>query len=460
MIVRRFVVAGLTLCLATSLTAGCSSASSDEDSSDDELVQDETLYDAIIVGAGVAGLTAAKDLTKAGRSFLVLEAQNRIGGRALVETKKFSVPIDYGAAWLHGVPTNPLVAIADGLGFRRADTNLSGPIYVGNRPATPEEEQACSKTFEDLEHAMSKAVERGEDPPVSSLLPASAPCADVVGDNVGRYESGAEVNETSAIDSASFEAEDDDFIREGIGTFVAAYGKDVPVRLNAEVTKISWSKPDDLKVTTKSNHTFRARRILTTVSTGVLAAGKIAFEPPLPDWKKEAIAALPMGVLNKVVMEFQSDVFGSVPESSWVLWDGPGANNMAWVIKPLGAPIAVGFYGGAQAREFERSDEAALSNAKEVLRQMFGDQIDAKLKASDITKWASTPWSLGSYSAARPGGSKMHAVMAQPVDDRLFFAGEACGPPRFNGSLAGAYESAKQASALMVKSLGGAKTAN
>jgi len=410
-------------------------------------------HDVIIVGAGLAGLTAARQLGHAGLDVLVLEAQDRIGGRALADTTTFSVPIDYGAAWLHGLETNPLDEIADKLGFHRIDTNLDGPIFVGNRPATEEENKACEEAWEQMERAMDAAVEAGQDPAVAELV-KDAPCAELMMDNIARFESAAEAEDTSVMDAASFASDDDDFVREGIGAFVAAYGKDVPVRLSSLVTKIHYD-PRGVTVELASGERFQGKRLLVTVSTGVLAAGRIAFDPPLPQWKLDAIAALPMGLLNKVVLEFKADIFGDTPSNSWVLWDGPGRDNIAFVIKPLDAPIAVGFHGGQQARDFEKDDTAALAHVQGALRQMYGPRVDTELLRTGLTHWGSNPYTLGSYSAARPGGSRMHTVLAQPVGDRLFFAGEACARPIYNGSLAGAYESAMDASTLIIASLKG-----
>jgi monoamine oxidase len=277
-------------------------------------------------------------------------------------------------------------------------------------------------------------------------------------DNVARFESAAEAEETSVMDAASFASDDDDFVREGIGAFVAAYGKDVPVRLKSVVTNIRYD-PAGVTVELATGERFHGKRVLVTVSTGVLAAGKIAFDPPLPQWKLDAIAALPMGLLDKVVIEFKTDIFGDTPVNSWVLWDGPDRDNIAFVIKPLGAPIAVGFHGAQQARQYEKDDAAALAHVQGALRQMYGPRVDSEVSRTGLTHWGSNPYSLGSYSAARPGGSRMHAVLARPVDDRLFFAGEACARPIFNGSLAGAYESAVDASALIIASLKGNKPA-
>lgn len=408
-------------------------------------------HDVIIVGAGLAGLTAAKQLDQAGLDVLLLEAQDRIGGRALADTTTFSVPIDYGAAWLHGLETNPLDEIADQMGFHRVDTNLDGPIFVGNRLATEEENHACEEAYEQIEKAMDAAVAAGHDPAVADVV-KDAPCSELMMDNIARFESAAEAEETSVVDAASFASDDDDFIRESIAAFVEAFGKDVPVRLNSVVTRIRYDR-EGVTVELASGERFEGKRVLVTVSTGVLAAGKIAFDPPLPQWKLDAIAALPMGLLNKVVVEFKSDIFGDTPSNSWVMWDGPGRDNIAFVIKPLDAPIAVGFHGGQQAREFEKDPAAALAHVQGALRQMYGPSVDSELLRTGLTRWGSNPYFLGSYSAARPGGSRMHAVMARPVADRVFFAGEACARPIHNGSLAGAYESAIDASTMIIANL-------
>lgn len=415
--------------------------------------------DVIVVGAGLAGLTAAKELKAAGREVLVLEATARIGGRALTDDRSFSVPIDLGAAWLHGVEQNPLVALADRAGFRRVDTQLEAPFFIGSRPATAEEIRRFGAESAQVDEAMHAAAERGKDVAASEFLTAGLTFRDLIGANIGPLESGAEIEDTSSVDAGLFESDNDDFLAEGIGAFVAALGRDVPVRLSTPVTRIDYGGSEVVVATSRG--TFRARRALVTVSTGVLAAGKIAFEPPLPERKKAAIAALPMGLLNKVIFEFKREVFPrSAQANSWVLHDGPGSDDMAFAIRPFGANIAVGFFGGKRAWELERAgDAAAIRIARERLVQMYGPRIAWEVKRVRVTHWGRNPWTLGSYSAAKPGQAKMRDVLAEPVADRVFFAGEACSPPRFNGSLAGAYVSAQEASRKLLASLTARSTA-
>jgi len=409
--------------------------------------------DVIVVGAGLSGLTAARELTAAGRSVLVLEATARIGGRALTNSTTFGIPVDEGGAWLHGVDTNPLAPIVDEMGFQRVRTVLDAPFFIGDRPATPDEIGRFDETSERVEQAMEAAAEQGRDVAASDFLPPEAPFRELVAANIGPLESGAEVEDTSSLDSILFESGDDDFVAEGIGTFVGRFGKDVPVRLSSPVTRIAYQGQDVRVDTPKAS--FRARRVLVTVSTGVLAAGKIAFDPPLPARKLAAIAGLPMGLLNKVIFELESDVFppSAIP-NSWVLHDGPGRDDVAFVVKPFGAPAAIAFYGGRRAWELEElGDQAAIDDATRRLKQMYGDRIEAVIRRVRVTHWGKNPWTLGSYSSARPGQSGMHEVLAEPVADRVFFAGEACGPPKFNGSLAAAYAAGVEASRKLLASL-------
>lgn len=436
-----------------------------------------SMPDVIVVGAGLSGLTTAKDLLRSGKTVLVLEATDRIGGRAHTD-RTFASPvergaqtwlhgIDLGAGWIHGADHNPLRGVADELGFTRTQSKLDGAVFVGSHRLSPSERAGFHAALQQTEDAMEKARHAGLDRPASEFLPKSSAYRFLVGANIGPLESGADIAQTSSVDAVAMDTDPDDFIREGIGNLVTRFGRDVPVQLNSPVTAIRYGAAADggVLVETAGGGTFRARRVVVTVSTGVLAARKIAFAPELPAWKWDAIRGLPMGLLNKIIFRFDGDVLPQEAVSEWVLHQqSPPPERgdpevMAFVVKPLGTNLIVGFFGGTQARRFEQlGDKAAADYAKSALAQMYGPELVARIRndQTKATHWGQNPWTLGAYSAALPGASKMHAELAKPVDDLVFFAGEAAGPVEFNGSLAAAYVAGLQASRAVQASLAAA----
>ena len=129
---------------------------------------------------------------------------------------------------------------------------------------------------------------------------------------------------------------------------------------------------------------------------------------------------------------------------------------MAFLIKPLGAPIVIGFHGGERARYFEKLGvEETLSATKERLTQMYGEAFSSFVdeSVSIVTEWGENPWTLGAYSAALPHRSAERQILARPIMDRIFFAGEACGPIELNGSLGAAYSSGLSVASAIHQSL-------
>lgn len=459
----------------------------------------ELRYDAIIVGAGVAGLTAAKVLRGAGLDILVLEATDRIGGRAVttdaVGKGAFEAPIDLGGAWIHGVRTNPLTPIAVGMGFRttRTDVDAAQHLFFNGRFALPDEVKAFEEAYTVFEGKLEEAMARdGDDTPgkegrrhanAGDYLDAIADgkldektrrlLVRLVALNAGPLEGGTELAHSSVEDATDFISEDDDFVDQGYGTFVEKYGADVKpfVRLGSPVTKVN-TKSVGVIVETDKGEVFTASKVLVTVSTGVLIEKNITFDPPLPKSKLDAIEALPMGVLDKVVLQFNTaDVFPEqehqLLKNTWLLYGGgdeQGKEDLAFVMRPLDTNIAVGFFGGAWAKELEAQPDkgkkamvdiamAAMTRMCKATRDPSKCNLERALLSSQTTAWHTDPWTLGAYSAALPGMAKMREELSEPVNHIVYFAGEACFNSTYNGSFAGAYNSALRAANAMIDCL-------
>lgn len=422
--------------------------------------------DVIVVGAGWAGLSAARQLIDNGIKTKVLEAREEIGGRIRTDETSLSIPFDHGAAWLHswrddqGNPVNPLTAKAIAAGIELSETTLTSTLFIGDRKANPQELAAFQATLEKYDALISEAAEKGVDVPISELLPNDGdPFAALAQKDLGELDMAQSLKVISSKDTGDQVMNGHDALpATGQLAILKATVGEVPVDTNVPVKKVKQTATG-FEVTTANGDVLRARRVLLTVSTGILASGKIEFDPPLPKWKTDAIRALPMGVLDKVAIEFDTDVFtldgAPMTVNDWVMSDpkdGSGAG--AFLMKPFGANIAVGFAGGNDALELEKkSDAEMVEHFMSKLRKVFGTSIDEHVKNTVVTRWAKDEWTLGSYSYAKPGMASMREKLAEPVGDRLYFAGEATAPAANAQMIHGAHESGLAAAAALIESL-------
>ncbi|MEM9277967.1 MAG: NAD(P)/FAD-dependent oxidoreductase [Pseudomonadota bacterium] len=411
--------------------------------------------DVIVVGAGTAGLSAAKSLMHAGLEVVVLEAQGHVGGRCVTDTSVFDTPFDRGGSWLHSAEINPLAQLANDAGVRLHKKPWRWEQVISNGRKLNEQEVSAYVSYQDsMWEAVHEASKDDTSDVIEDLLPRS-PWKDTARHFVAQMLGGdAEV--TSATDSARYgDAEGDWLVSGGLGAFVKSLHADVPVKLNCPVSKIDYSGNDVQAVT--PDGTVKADYLVVTVSTGVLSAETIMFNPVLPDQKRTAIGQLPNGLLNKIGIEFDPH-WKEVHEGYMADYHSDGNAFCTLLFGFFNTNLAVGFVAGSFADLLEQEGEgAAQSFCLEGLRELFGNDVTKHVIRTTETAWRNNPATIGSYSYASPGCADARSVLAEPVDDRLFFAGEATMQDAF-ATVHGAYLSGKNVAREIIERHSSGKT--
>ncbi|MDO8883952.1 MAG: NAD(P)/FAD-dependent oxidoreductase [Pseudotabrizicola sp.] len=382
--------------------------------------------DVVIVGAGAAGLGAAKALRAAGQTVAVLEAMDRIGGRAWTTTTDFGVPFDIGCAWLHAADRNPFFADARAAGWTLQHHDMTlDHLWFGSRRASDAEMAQMREAEEAL--AACVAAHEGPDDRLSSVI---ANCHYLRANSTfaGPMDFGADDDEISISDfKLAADLDPNYFTKEGFGALIHHWGADVSVTLNAPVRQISYDGPG---VTVSGPFgQIRARAVIVTVSTGVLQYDGIRFDPPLPPAHLEAIFDLPMGLLTKIPLAVSGTRLGLEPFDD-LLIERHARHDLFFLAFPFDLDLMVGFVGGDFAWEIEAAGpEAAVDFATDRLADIFGSDIRGHITHGCMTRWSAERHVRGAYAVARPGKSAARTTLAEPVADRIWFAGEALAGP-------------------------------
>jgi len=407
--------------------------------------------DVVIIGAGIAGIEAAKTLHDKGISFVVVEANNRIGGRVYTDNDIFGVPFDIHAHWMIYPSGNPLIRYGKNSGFDVYRDPRVSKSFVGNREATEEEYRDLGETYGLFDKKIKASANRvtGDDDNVRTALGEDffkRPWGYTVASNWGVWGMAQNSRDYSPKDWWNSVGGGQHFCREGYGTLVAHYGQEVPVSLGTWVKEIDW-QGDGVKVITLSG-TIKARAVILTVSVGVLAKNHIKFTPELPVDKQEAIDGIDMAVMDYIGLQFTEDVFGFGADV-YVDQQQRDENGVGYMANMSGTNLVYAYVGGDQAKALENEGmEAAVTYGLDGMKSMLGNDIEKKFIKGYATATGKWPFFEGSYSTAKPGKQPMRAVLRQTLADKLFFSGEACHPTQWatvNGGLNAGKISANQA---------------
>lgn len=406
-----------------------------------------------IVGAGAAGLSAAALLREHGVACLLLEARDRIGGRAFTASEALGTPFDLGASYLHAVDQgNPWMGIARAQGEPTVADPRRRLLFDAGAAVDADREAGFGAAAGRAWQAIAAAAHDHRPHALADLLPRATMADHYVAALMGPWLCGEDTDRLDAQDFIAARHGEDRLVPGGYGRLVARFGAGLPVRLDCPVRELR-TRRDHVDLVTGQG-TLRASRVILTVPLGVLAAERIRFDPPLPAAVLAALDGLPMGQLMKVGIAFDRDPFGH-GDTFYATAPPRGERSILYLARPFGHDHAMAFVGGSLAREIGAMPPADARNAVTApLVEMLGTGVRAQIGNCLVSDWHRDRWAQGSYAVARPGMAGTRAALRVPWSERLRYAGEAAAGDGWHATVAGAYLSGRDAARAVVDDLG------
>jgi monoamine oxidase len=410
-------------------------------------------FDVVIVGAGAAGIAAARRIAAAGHKYVVLEASDRWGGRCFTDRRTFHIPYERGARWIYMPNANPITTLAIKTGLDIYAVSPGQRLRVGRRNAREGEMEDFLANLLRCNRAISDATTRGSvDVSCAQALPKDlgdwGPTIEYVLGDLGR---GKALSNISAMDFAkSAEREVAAVCRQGLGTLLGKLAFGSPIQFSSPVTRIQWG--GRLVEAETRGTVITARAAIVTASTGVLASRKINFQPGLPARHAEAIGKLALGSYERVAIEFAGNPLG-LQSDELVFEKAAHPRTAALLANVSGSRLSVIDVAGKLAADLAEDGEAALTTfAVDWLAGLFGSDLKRAIKRTHATRWVKEPWVLGAFSAASPGGQWARTALSESLSERLWFAGEAVHETLW-GTVGGAWEAGERAADAAIKRL-------
>ena len=401
----------------------------------------EAEYDVIVVGAGAAGIGAARRLTAAGKRTLVVEARDRVGGRT--NTVDFhGHPYDLGAQFLHSASLNPMVGIAEGMGRRVERTRLdwnSSRIPDRYGEADRKEIVGTVEAFFELMDGPHDA-----DPSVADLLDRLPdqryrPFVEAI----WTWISSREAELCSAKDAARYNDTMEDWqVEGGYGSLILALSEGLEIALSCPVSVIRRTA-GGVEIESARGR-LSAQQAVVTLPSNILIDEAVRFEPGLPSEILEAVHAVPMGSAGKLLFRI-AEPHPDLGKGARLRASVTDRGTPSYHVSVFGAPILMGFFGGNAAKELEAAGTAAWADhAMEGLKSLLGSDVEKHLADPLTTGWSADPYSQGAYSAGTAGKAHLRPRLSEPFDERIFLAGEHTSVDFFS-TVHGAYLSGERA---------------
>jgi monoamine oxidase len=408
--------------------------------------------DIVVIGAGAAGIAAARRIMAANRRVIVVEATGQIGGRCRTDTTTFDVPFDRGARWMHNPDSNPMIKAARNTGLNISSAPVGHKIRIGRRNARAGETEEFLAAVVRANRAIDEASRGRADVACASVLPKDlGDWAGTVEFVLGANATGKDLKDISVIDRARAQDRNAAIAcRQGLGTLITKLGEQVPLTLSTPANRISWSGRD-VTVETPAGK-IAARAAIITVSSNVLAAGNIKFTPEIPKRHLDAAAKLSLGSYDHIVLQLPGNPLGLVRDD--IIIEQSNSTRTALLFANVaGSSLCSIDVAGSFGRELASQGEPAMiAFAIEWLSKLFGSEAASAVKKSSATRWNAAPFVLGAMSAAVPGGQPSRKILTEPIGC-MFLSGEATHETLW-GTVDGAWESGERAAEAALRRIG------
>ena len=406
----------------------------------------------IIIGAGAAGIGAGLQLKALGVPFIILEASDRIGGRAHTDNTSLSSKWDKGCSWFHCADINPLVGWADKLGtsYDKQDRSKNALYWSESRWLNPTESSSLNLNINKRFQEIYVAAKIGNDISISDI-PINNSFDAAVAEELVKLMCSEETHVTSAVGYGDYNDTGVNWmVTSGYGDLISRMAADAPIRINTKVSAISYQK-GGVRVETSSGQ-LNARAIIVTTSTNVLRSGQISLPAGPAQQILELMEDVPCGTYEKIAIEFEHYPLNTANNEAIWIQSYSDSNPTYFQIPPQKQPMLIAHVAGEQARELvEIGSQGMADFAIQKLTSVFGSNINKIISGTATTSWQSDPLIMGGYSYTRAGAGQNRRKMIELDTGEIVFAGEAFSLPWY-GTAHGAYQSGKDAASQLLES--------
>ena len=418
--------------------------------------------DVIVIGAGIAGLAAARRLVELGYETIVIEADGTAGGRIKTDWT-LGAPFEVGAGWIHGPDGNPVSALAEAADagpFVTDDDSFLAfaangePVPAGDIEAGYKRLEKLYKAIDDeldTDMALSRAIAR------VGGKPKSDPIVNWMTSAYTEFSTGGPIDKLSAyyFDEDGVYPGEDVVLTGGYDAIVKPLARGLDIRFNTRVTAVAYEKGEGALVSTDAGD-FESSFVICTVPLGVLKAGDVRFDPPLPKAHLSGIEKIGMGNVTKLALKFDKAHWPADVQYFGLMTEARGRWNYFLNYRTFSEEnILLGLCVGDYARKVEAMDDAAMvADCMDAVRTMFGADVPEP-SGHLATRWSNNPNSRGAYSYSAVGAQPKHFDnLATPIADTILLAGEHTNF-EYHATVHGAYQSGLNAAQIIDDRLAG-----